>query len=107
MNKPAEEKVIKKPDGKQIYKTLVQLYADQMGVKITYVLNYGGEREIVTTKQQDILTKLQERHPFGWRSYFYNTVHNIDNFLKIWYNIGAKMPTGLNEKAKDNKNVCI
>lgn len=50
MNNSEEEKVVKKPDGKQIYKTLVQLYADQMGVKITYVLNYGGERETVTTK---------------------------------------------------------
>ena len=50
MEKQKEEKNVNVPDGKKLFKTLVQLYADQMGVKITYVLNYGGERETVTTK---------------------------------------------------------
>ena len=50
MNTTEEEKVVNQPDGRKLRKTLVQLLADQEGIKITYVLEYRGERETVTTK---------------------------------------------------------
>lgn len=57
MNKAAErvinpsDKVIKKqPDPMKIMKTLVSLYADQMGVKITCEIEAGGKCEKFTTK---------------------------------------------------------
>ena len=50
MDNPEEEKVVNKPDPMKIMKTLINLYADQMGVTITCKIVAGGKSEWYTTE---------------------------------------------------------